>query len=172
MTLFSRLLGNRRHTVALEESIAGKLVSGDIAAARALADEALSSSPGSAIVHQLNARVAIADVRMDAAVAHLRSAAAADPRSPQIRYELAEALRLANRPVEAIDAYQEALRGLPELSGALLGMGEALLDSGDRSGALECLQRAHSLRCEQKRADALKVRLAQDIAGLSPGASA
>lgn len=142
MSLLSRLLGNRRRTIALEEQVRERMHAGDLAAARALVEKALALAPREAAIHHLSGRVALREGRLDVAVAHLQTAAAADDRSPKIRYDFAEALRLSGRPAEALDAYQAVLRQLPDQPEALLGLAEALVDVGDLEAARATLKRA------------------------------
>jgi tetratricopeptide (TPR) repeat protein len=142
MSFVSRLIGARRRTVVLEEEALACLRRGDVVAARELADRALALAPRAAEVHQLSGRVAMAEQRFDAAAAHLQTAIAAEPDSISMRFDFAEALRQSDRAVESLDAYQSVLRASPEHPGALLGLAEALADSGDREGARDTLARA------------------------------
>ena len=144
MSLLARLLGPRRRTAALEERVQACLRAGDLVNARALIERALALAPRAAAIHHLSGLVALREGRTDVAVAHLQTATAAEPDSPAMRYDFAEALRLSGRPAEALDAYQAVLRALPEQADALLGLAESLADAGDTATARITLERARA----------------------------
>ena len=115
-------------------------IAGDVAAARDLAEQALSLAPREVAIHHLCGRVAMLEKRLDAAIAHFQTAVAASAGSVKIRCDLAAALRLAGRAHEALDAYRVALRAEPTLPEALLGEAESLADTGDFAGATRALE--------------------------------
>lgn len=80
-----------------------------------------------------------------AARACLARAVALDPASAQRRYHLAEVLRAADRPDEALEHYDVACRLAPEIADAWFGRGRCLLALERIEGAIESLEWARAL---------------------------
>jgi protein O-GlcNAc transferase len=79
------------------------------------------------------------------AITLLEHAAATDPRSPEIAYDLAHALSLDN-PRAAIDSYQRAIHLRPDFPEAYDGLGNVLAALGKNSEAVDAFLRAITLR--------------------------
>ncbi len=113
---------------------------GDLAQAEALCKEALAEQPDHARALHLAGVIAKQSGRMQAAVDFLARANQADAHNPFILRDLAEAMRLAGQPEQALSLLEQAIHRAPELPDLYSALGftcEAL-------GQLDAAIRAHS----------------------------
>jgi predicted O-linked N-acetylglucosamine transferase (SPINDLY family) len=84
--------------------------------------------------------------RIEQGMESVRRSIASDPMQPSAYSALGNALRILNRPVDALDQYRRALELDPRHVPALNNQGNALLDLGRPLEALESYERALRLR--------------------------
>jgi predicted CXXCH cytochrome family protein len=80
--------------------------------------------------------------RYDEAQRQLEEALRADPSLSDAHLLLADLLMARQQPRDAAPHYREVLRTAPESPRANLGLGAALLGTGDRDGAVACFRKA------------------------------
>ncbi|MBI5752834.1 MAG: tetratricopeptide repeat protein [Hydrogenophilales bacterium] len=117
---------------------------GDLAQAEALCGEALAEQPDHARALHLAGVIAKQSGRMQAAVDFLARASQADAHNPFILRDLAEAMRLAGQPEQALSLLEQAIDRAPELPDLFSALGftrEAL-------GQIDAAIRAHGRAAE------------------------
>jgi TolB-like protein len=122
------------------------LAHGRLATAAALADDleamrrhaanALQLDPGDMAALNWSAELALRDVRVEDSLALRRKMVDVEPLSPLARLHLAERLRLANQPAQALAAVEQALLLKPDWRAALVEKALVLLELGRRDEAL------------------------------------
>lgn len=113
--------------------------------AAAVAVEALEKHPDErGLVRSLGLSLLVAGKPQDS-LRPLALAASGDPQDWQARSALGAALDQLNRPVEARQAYQEALALRPDEPSVLTNLGVSYLMTGDAPQAEEALEKAASL---------------------------
>jgi TolB-like protein/tRNA A-37 threonylcarbamoyl transferase component Bud32/Tfp pilus assembly protein PilF len=106
---------------------------------------ALSLEPGYATAHRRYADLLATTGRLERAVEELRLVQELDPRTPQVRADLAACLYFARRYQESAAAYRSALELDSSSVVAALGLALALLRGGDHEQALAACDRAMRL---------------------------
>lgn len=143
------------------------LEDGDLMAARAAADDVLARDAGRP--EALFVAGAVAFQLGDAAVAEskFRGLVDAMPDEPTAHFNLGNALKALDRPVEAIEAYRRAVAIAPDYAPAFNNLGNVLSSMGNPSGAIEAYRQA--IAVEPDNAEALanlghELRLGGDLA--------
>ena len=108
---------------------------GDHAAAETVCRELLRRDAGHAVALHLLGHGLVATGRVAEAVEALVRAAAADAQSPEVRFHLAEAHRLAGNEAAAIDSLRAALRLRPAFPEARVSLGSLCQTAGDYTEA-------------------------------------
>jgi len=118
---------------------------GDHEAALPLLRQALSESPGDAVVHNSYGSALAATGRLAEAVAQYRRATALAPDYPDAHNNLASALVQSGRTDEAVAEFEKALALKPDFAEAHSGLGGLLAQRGKVNDAIPHLQRAVEL---------------------------
>jgi protein O-GlcNAc transferase len=137
---------------------------GKLGEARVLYERAIATSGPWPEAQHLLAMVAIAEGAFAEAIALVRAAIAADPAGPALHHHtLGEALRRAERPDEALDAYRAAVVRDPALVEAQLALGDLLRARGEAAAAVACFTTALARRRDDPR---IHLRLGEGYAAL------
>ena len=141
------------HTSTAEEAHLRQLFSsGDLAAARQLADQILAADPTAATAAHVAGLIAHRESRFDDADRYLRAAIAAAPNDPEQHANHAAVLRTLGRLGEAEAAARAALALSPDRVETHNNLGNILRDAGRYDESIACYQAA--LRLAPEFADA------------------
>ena len=127
-------------------------LAGRLAEAESACGHVLQSDPANAEAFHILGLVACQSGRLDAAIDHLRRAAALAPDHPVYRANLAEMLRLAGMTDEAIREGRQALALKPDYPEALSNLGIAHYENKEYAEAADCHRRALALNPDFARA--------------------
>ena len=135
------LVTGRRHTEALCRDGMQRQSAGDNAGALRCYQQVLQHSPGFPPALHGAGVIALCEGRIADACRLLGDAAQAVPDDVQIRYDLAEAFRLAHRWQDAVAAYQQVLAAKPGVLAARTGLAECQFSIGQLAEAcIQCQQ--------------------------------
>ena len=116
--------------------------SGDAAAALALYQALLNEAPDNATLHNFLGMAQIQQQRFVEGEAHVRRALELDPAYAEAWNSLGNLYRLAGRPEEALDAYQQMTRLAPAAVAGWVNLADLHRQMGHRERALSALATA------------------------------
>jgi len=128
--------------LARNDELRGLFASGDLAAARQLAERMLARDPAAATAAHVAGLIAHRESRFDDADRHLRAAIAAAPNDPEQYANHAAVLRTLGRLGEAEAAARAALTLAPDRVETHNNLGNILRDAGRYDESIACYQAA------------------------------
>jgi predicted O-linked N-acetylglucosamine transferase (SPINDLY family) len=144
--------GDRMRTDQLVELATQRLRAGDLAEARRLYQEALTTEPNHPVALVRSGLLEMQEGKPQEAVTRIEKAIAAAPGESRYPFVLGEVLASMQRWPDAAAAYRRSLAIQPQAADVCLALGTALQTSGDFKGAIEAYQTA--VRSQPDLADA------------------
>jgi tetratricopeptide (TPR) repeat protein len=129
----------RASAVALVGEGDAKRYAGESAEAEAKYRAAAKADPSYGAAYRGLGALLVAQKKIDAAILELETAVAVDAKDDAAWYQLAHSRRKLGRPAEAALAYRKYIELKPENPDPYYGLGQALLQVGDKPGAKEAL---------------------------------
>ena len=114
-------------------------------------ETAIAARPDLAVLHQNCGGALQMLARYDAAEACYRKAIALEPGSADGYFNLGTVLGRLRRFADSLEAFEQALEHYPDHPGALKGIAETRLKTGDNAGAGQILRRATTIMPEDRK---------------------